>query len=989
MTKLMLIDGNSLANRAFYAVPPLMTQDGFVTNAIYGFCNMLNKALGMEAPDYLAVAFDAGKLVFRHQMYAGYKGSRKGMPEELRAQMPVLREVLDAMGVFWLELPGYEADDLIGTLAARGGAEGMTVRIITGDKDCFQLIDQHTAVLFTRKGISELEWFDEAHLREVYGLAPWQITELKGLMGDSSDDIPGVPGIGEKTAIKLLLDHESVEGVLANAGIYAGKKLGERLREHEELARLSRRLALIDRAVPVTVSFPEMRRQNGDPAAKARLFRRLEFKGLLAEALREMSAGADAGAGAERDAGASAERGADAGAGAERGAGAGVERGADAGAGVERDAGAGADAGPGAGAGLCAGAERGAGAERDADAGAGAKRRLGAGAEPDPSPGTLFPGATASTGAARLADAGALEAYLRPLREKGGRLYLLPGVAGANWRGFTWQALGLALAGQAPVCLLADGPFSPAAALPVLAPYLADDRVTKICLDTKQACLYFNAAGIKLAPPLEDLLLMGYLLNPASPWQALRGLEELEPQYLAKSEKEAAKQGSALWREAWLGALLTAMAELAEQLPRKLAAAQLWELYERAERPLAPLLAGMEIRGVQLAPAVLREIGGHLKTKIEATTAEIYQMAGESFNLNSPKQMGAILFDKMGLPKGKKTKTGYSTDAATLEYLAERFAVAGKILAYRQYAKLQSTYVEGLLAIMDPQSQKIHTSLNQTATVTGRLSSAEPNLQNIPIRMEEGRQIRRAFVASPGCCLLSGDYSQIELRILAHICGDEALREAFRQDQDIHRRTAAEVFGVEPAAVTPQLRRAAKAVNFGLIYGISDFGLAQDLGISRDEAKAYMDRYFQRYPGVREYFDRLLADADAKGYVETLFHRRRYLPELKSGNYHTRAFGQRAAMNAPIQGTAADIMKLAMVDVGELLAREGLAETMVLQVHDELLFDLPREKALALKGEIKAAMERVVDLAVPLRVDLKIGGDWYGMEAVEVIKDDQ
>ncbi len=945
MVKLMLIDGNSLANRAFYAVPPLTNREGFTTNAIYGFLNMLSRVRKEEKPDYLAVAFDAGKIVFRHEMYENYKGSRKATPEELKAQFPVLRDVLTAVGVPWLELEGYEADDLIGTLAAMGSARGMNVSIITGDRDCFQLIDEHVNVLFTRKGISELELFDAAHLHEVYGLEPWQIVELKGLMGDSSDDIPGIPGVGEKTALKLLSEHESVEGVLAAAGDYAGKKLGEKLVEHGELARLSRELAKIDSQVPLDISLEALLPKEGDREEKIRLFRQLEFKGMLAEALKEAETAGQAGPKA-----ASSE-------------------------GLRPDSDGKGQLGM---------------FEESLTADSGAQSIA---AQERPAPRQL-------TSAAELRD------YLTPL-QAGGRLYILPVAKGQGWRAFTWQGLGLMREGQEAVWLeeeragdagevaAADAgadaaaeaaataaAFGPAAALPVLEACLQSEQVTKIFIDAKQAYLYLRAAGSLLRGPYEDLHLMSYLLNPANPWQMLAGLEELEPAQLIRSGKEAAKAGRSLWTLTKAADYLAAMAELAAELKAKLEAGGLWQLYKDVEEPLALILGSMEWQGICLDSEVLRQQGYGLKEKIAATEEEIHQMAGVRFNINSPKQLGEVLFEKMGLSRGKKTKTGYSTDAETLEYLAAEHEIARKILEYRQYAKLQSTYIEGLMAIADPLTGKIHTSLNQTITVTGRLSSTEPNLQNIPIRMEEGRQIRRAFVPSPGCCLLSGDYSQIELRILAHLCGDEALQQAFRQGQDIHRSTAAEVFGVAPEAVTPALRRAAKAVNFGLIYGISDFGLAQDLGIARGEAKAYMERYFSRYPGVKRYFDHLLLEAAEKGYVETMFHRRRYLPELKSANFHTRSFGQRAAMNAPLQGTAADIMKLAMIGVQRLLEQEGLGEVMVLQVHDELLFDIPREKALALKDKIKHIMEEVVSLEVPLQVDMKIGEDWYAMEAL-------
>ena len=984
MVKLVLIDGNSLANRAFYAIPPLTNRDGFSTNAIYGFINMLKKIQKEEQPAYLGVAFDAGRKVFRHDLYEGYKGSRKGMPDELREQMPVLRDVLRAMGVFWLEMEGYEADDLIGTLASRGSREGLQVRIVTGDRDCLQLIDENTMVLYTRRGISELERFDEAHLHETYGLQPWQIVELKGLMGDSSDDIPGIPGVGEKTALKLLADHESVEGVLAAADVYQGKKLGERLTEHRDLARLSRKLAEICKDVPLSVDMDDLKPSTGDREERIRLFRQLEFRGLLADAQKEEgNADTDIGAGV-----AAAESFG------------GVERGASAGSGDASDA---------------TEAEKSAFSNNGAGVAATDQIALfgeiSALADPADIANMEDIAAAQKKGATEvrtLWEASQVAAYLSPLRE-GDRLYIVLAAMDANKRSVTWQGLGLLRDGETPIYLpvqtletetspkgdpnegnsLEDDPAAAGPGgssrrfegiLTVLKPYLESSAIVKTCVDVKKADLYFRTEGLHISAPYEDLHLMSYLLNPAQPWQMLVGLEELEPDKLIRSIKEETKAGRAYWTGERAGALLAAMALLIRDQRARLTVNNLWGLYKEAEEPLALILGEMEWQGICIAPGVLVEQGSLLKEKIATVEKEIYRLAEQSFNINSPKQLGEILFDKLGLPRGKKTKTGYSTDAETLENLQGEHPIVGEILAYRQYAKLQSTYVEGLLSIMDPETNRIHSSLNQTITVTGRLSSTEPNLQNIPIRMEEGRQIRKAFVPSPGCCLLSGDYSQIELRILAHFCGDEALRTAFIQGQDIHRSTAAEVFGVSPDAVTPQQRRAAKAVNFGMIYGISDFGLAQDLGITRGEAKAYMDRYFSRYPGVKVYFDRLLMEAAEKGYVETLFCRRRYLPELKSGNYHTRSFGQRAAMNAPLQGTAADIMKLAMVKVNALLEQEDLRGTMVLQVHDELLFDMPVTRVQDIKDKIKGAMESVAELSVPLLVDMKTGGDWYAME---------
>lgn len=892
MQKLILIDGNSLVNRAFYAVPPLTNQKGFQTNGIFGFLNMLNRVLKEEKPQYLVVAFDAGKTVFRHEMYENYKGSRKETPEPLKLQFPVLKEVLAAMGIPQLEKPGFEADDLIGTLACKGSQAGLEVLIITGDRDSFQLIDANTTVLFTKRGITELERFDEAHLYEVYQLKPSQIIDLKGLMGDASDDIPGIPGIGEKTALKLLAEHKSLEGVLAAHDQYAGKKLGEKLVEFAQQAHLSKSLATIDCQVPLEQDIKDFVPGKGNPAEKIRLYKELEFKSMLEAALKEEAV-------------------------------------------METVSG------------------------------------LEAG---DAAPAAL----AAAVPAKEISDWAALVTYMQGLKEN--YLFILPQGLPLGYGRYQWQMLGLKVPGQPAVYIDFTSLSRMQSCLEVLKPYFEDEKLTKVAVDAKAAYMYLTSAGIAPQGVFHDLVLMGYLLDPAKPYHWLTGLEGLEKLDAVKQAKAAAKQGKEAWDGQVMGGWVEAMASLYKELPGRLQELNMWTLYEQAERPLALILGQMEQQGMQICPEVLEEMGEDLAGKIAKTSDRIFQLAGLTFNLNSPKQMGEVLFDKMGLTKGKKTKTGYSTDADTLEYLAQEHEIARYILDYRQYSKLKSTYIDGLLAIMNPATHKIHTSLNQTIAVTGRLSSTEPNLQNIPVRLEEGRQIRKAFVASPGCLLLSGDYSQIELRILAHLSGDELLQQAFINGQDIHRRTASEVFGIPMEAVSSAQRRAAKAVNFGLIYGISDFGLSQDLGISRAEAKRYMEMYFLRYPKVKAYLDQIPAMAAEQGYVETLMHRRRYLPELASRNFHLRSFGQRAAMNAPIQGTAADIMKLAMVKVQEVLAAHGLSGTMVLQVHDELIFDLPADKIDSIREPIRKAMQEVCVLSVPLLVDMKCGPDWYHME---------
>ena len=791
------------------------------------------------------------------------------------------------MGIPQLEKVGYEADDLIGTYAVQGSQANLEVLIITGDRDSFQLIDANTTVLFTRRGITELERFDEAHLKEIYQITPQQVIDLKGLMGDASDDIPGIPGVGEKTALKLLLEHGSVEGVLAASSQYAGKKLGEKLVEFADLARLSKQLATIDCQVPLDQQVIEFVPDQGDINEKIRLFRDLEFKTLLEAALQEK-----------------------------------VARG---GSNVDEAS-------------------------------------------------TETPGVPARL----LTDWSDLVDYLQDMTED--YFCLLPYGKPLGYGRYQWQIMTIKTPNQPAVYWEFGVSDQDQAFWDILKPYIEDVDLIKVFVDAKIAYLYLTSVGLEPAGVCEDLLLMGYLLDPAKPYHWLVGLENLDFVESAKTSKTATKQGLLMWTPELLNSYLEAMQNLYQVLPQKLTELEMLPLYQMAERPLAPILGLMERQGMLIQPETLVEIGNYLVGKIDQSSAKIFEAAGEVFNLNSPKQLGEILFNKLGLSKGRKTKTGFSTNAETLEYLAQEHEVAREILEYRQYAKLKSTYIDGLLAIMNPLTNRLHSSLNQRITVTGRLSSTEPNLQNIPVRMEEGRQIRKAFIASPGCLLLSGDYSQVELRILAHLSGDLVLQEAFLEGQDIHQRTAAEVFGLSMDQVSSDQRRAAKAVNFGLIYGISDFGLAQDLGISRAEAKDYMDRYFHRYPRVKEFLEQIQVDATEKGYVETVLKRRRYLPELASKNFHTRSFGLRAAMNAPIQGTAADIMKLAMVEVNTVLQRENLAEAMVLQVHDELIFDLPATRIEALQEPIRQAMEQVFQLSVPLKVDLKKGPDWYNMK---------
>ncbi|GAW28711.1 DNA polymerase I [Carboxydocella sp. ULO1] len=842
MKKLLLIDGNSLVHRAYWALPPLTTGSGVPTNAVFGFLNMLLKLLEEEKPDLVAVAFDAGRPQYRLELYPEYKGHRPKTPDDLRPQFPLVKEVLEALRIARCELEGYEGDDIIGTLVERARTEGgIRSLIVTGDKDSLQLIDEQTEVLLCRKGISDLERYNFENLTEKTGLQPAQILDLKGLMGDSSDNIPGVPGVGEKTALKLLQQYGSLENLYQNIGEIAGK-LREKLLQGRELAFMSRDLARIRRDVPLAFSWEELRRRQPDYPRLQEMLTKLEFKTLLKRFGDTTSAE--------------------------------IEVRAEEPAVVP-------------------------GSEAD-------WQRLLAGAR----------------------EAGYLVVGYNPYGSGDARFKIEE-----FWLAAEQGELAFPLTRERVQTLVGLG-------LPVIT---YDVKTLNWGLS--------NALGqVVWLNPAGDLLLARYLLDPG--------------------KKQEPPAGSLL--KAW------------EQAREQLEARDLTHLLTEVEQPLAELLFRMERTGIRVDAGELEQMGQELQAAIQRLTGEIYQLAGEEFNLNSPKQLGEILFNKLGLPVLKKTKTGFSTSAEVLEELALHHPIVEKILEYRQLAKLQSTYIAGLQQLLGADGL-IHTTFNQAVTATGRLSSTEPNLQNIPVRLELGRRIRKAFrPLEPGHKLLSADYSQIELRILAHFSGDPELVAAFRQGEDIHTKTASQVFGVPREAVTREMRRAAKAVNFGIVYGLSDFGLARDLKISRTEARAYIESYFRQYPGVKDYINQTIARAKEQGYVTTLLGRRRYLPDLFSSNRNVRAFGERTAVNTPIQGTAADIMKVAMLKADAALKRTGLKARMLLQVHDELIFDVPAEEVREVARVLREAMDTAVQLTVPLEVEVKAGDNWYDMSQLEV-----
>ena len=855
--KLVLLDGYSLMYRAFHALStPMTAPDGTPTNAVHGFMMMLLRVLDEEAPTAAAVAFDVSKHTFRTDLYAGYKAGRKPMPEELRRQDPVIRDLLERMGLRVVECEGFEADDILGTLSRQCEEMGVEALLVTGDRDSFQLAGDNTTILYTKRGIAETQRVTPAWVRETYGVSPAQLIDVKGLMGDASDNIPGVPGVGEKTALRLIAQYGDLEHVLAGADAGEKGRLRERLLENADLARLSRTLATIRRDVPVSLDLENWRLSGlGGGIARLRELGMNQAQRRLAQMAKE-PAGAPAPA-----APSSASGGSD--------------------SAVETPENARA---------LAARLE----------ALAATAKRVGVYI------GTEF---SAATDAARLR---------MPL---GGDL-IDPGIGET-------EAL--------------------EAARPLL-----------VCKAPKAL---YNVKALGEALPgtggdAFDTMLAAYVLDPQRPSFDLRALCE----------------GAGVpWDEACPAAPLWPLRLWQEE---KLEADELTAVYRDIERPLAGVLYAMEREGFLIDANVLESLGRDFRARAAELEEQIYNLAGETFNIKSPKQLSEVLFDKLGLPRPRKTNRGFATTSAeVLESLSGDYPICALILEYRKYQKLDSTYVGALIKLRDANG-RVHSSFDQTATATGRISSNEPNLQNIPVRTEVGREIRAAFVAKPGCVLVDADYSQIELRVLAHMSGDETMRSAFLEGQDIHSRTAAEVYGVPLAEVTPAMRSAAKAVNFGIVYGISDFTLARNISVTRAEARDFMERYFARYPGVKRFMEEAVRLGRERGYARTLLGRRRYLPELKSGNYNVRAFGERCAMNSPIQGTAADIIKLAMIRVFEALRAQDLRARLILQVHDELIVEAPEDEAGRVRALLQECMEGVMRLSVPLRTDISVGRNW-------------
>jgi DNA polymerase-1 len=859
MKKILLIDGNSLLHRAFHALPPLRTSRGIHTNAVYGFTNMLFKILKEEDPDYVAVAFDKKGPTFRHTEYAAYKATRPGTPEELIGQFDMLKDILKALNIKYLEIDGFEADDVLGTVSRKAEESGIFSLILTGDRDALQLVSPMTSVLLTKKGITELEIFDPEKVVERFGIPPESIPDMKGLMGDASDNIPGVPNVGEKTAAKLIREFGSVENLLENTDRIKGK-IKDIIEHYSQQARTSKYLATIVRDVDLAFDFEEFKRREPDYEKLLKLFRELEFNSLINKIERPQVKSATGGA-------------------------------------VSRHV-------------------------RD-------MASLNAAVEKIHSSKTL----------SLLLDAhkqNSLAATIKGISlATGESIYYVP-----------WELINM----------------NPEAKFK-LAATLKDPGIEKIAHDGKFTKNTLRRMGMDFCCSF-DTMLAAYLLDPSKPRY---DLEDIAFEHLGAELRDAADPGQKT-------AVLKALKEVLEQ---RLEDCGMKQLFYEVEMPLSFVLADMELTGFKVDCEKLKALSEEFGKKLDKLSAEIYGLAGMEFNINSPKQLGEVLFEKLSLPVVKKKKTGYSTDAEVLEKLKPCHPIIEKILEYRFLMKMKSTYAEGLLALADKTTGKIYTSLNQAVTSTGRISSTEPNLQNIPVKTEVGRRIRGVFVADgPGHLLLSGDYSQIELRVLAHISGDESLMESFIKGEDIHTRTASEVFGIPPEEVTPDLRDRAKAVNFGIVYGISDYGLAQSLGISNKEAQDYIEAYFQRYPGVRNYVRETIRNARLTGYVTTILNRRRYIPDINSKNYNLRSFAERVAMNTPIQGSAADIIKVAMVKVYRDLKQNNLKAKILLQVHDELIFDVPEEELEDVKRIVKYDMENAIPLKVPLLVDIKVGHTW-------------
>ena len=875
MNTLVLIDGNSLMYRAYYATAYsgnlMKTSTGIFTNALYGFVNMMNKVMDEYNHTHMLVAFDAGKTTFRHEFLESYKDGRKPMPDEMRSQINLIKKYLDLLGVKRLELPTYEADDIIGTLAKMGEATDFEkIHIITGDKDLLQMVDEKTTVHITRKGVTDIESFNKEEVFAKYELTPSQIVDLKGLMGDPSDNLPGIPGVGEKTAIKLLKQFGTVENLIEHTDELKGK-MKEKVETHTEQALLCKRMATIHKDVPLPLTFDDLVYHGAQTTELMEFFKEMEFNAFLK------------------------------------------------------------------------------------------KMKIEEGKDKEPKAPVRI-----------ISEAKELET----LSYVNSAIHVE--IFEENYHQGT--ILGIAVVNEKESYYV---PFEVAKESQVFMSFLSNEEIKKSVFDVKRSRVALMWQGFDLRGVEFDLLLATYVINPTNVSNEIKKValhyDYDDVSYDEEVYGKGAKRATAPIEKVAEHSIdiATAVMKLKETALEQLKEQEQLSLFKEMEMPLAEVLAMMEYTGMALDLKTLDEMGQNLKGRIEALEAKIYEQAGMSFNINSPKQLGEVLFEKLSLPVIKKTKTGYSTNVDVLEKLMGTHPIIECIMEYRTLTKLYSTYIEGLKKACY-EDGKVHTIFNQALTQTGRLSSIEPNLQNIPIRLEEGRMIRRAFVPSEeGWIILGADYSQIELRILAHISNTESLIEAFRQGEDIHKKTAMDVFKVSEEEMTSDLRRSAKAINFGIIYGMSAFGLSENLNITQKEAKKYIDHYLETSSGIHQYMEDTVKYAKYNGYVSTLFKRRRYIPELTQKNYAIRQFGERTAMNAPIQGTAADIIKKAMIDVYQAMQEKEVKSRLLLQVHDELIFEVPKEELETMIELVTKTMEDVVELQVPLKADYSYGPTWY------------
>ena len=874
---LVIIDGNSIINRAFYALPEMSNKEGLKTNAIYGFTNMLLKIIDTYNPTHISVAFDRKAPTFRHIEFKEYKAGRKKMPDELREQFEPLKDLLDKFNIHRLEIDGYEADDIIGTVSKIAEDNGFKVYIVTGDKDAIQLASNKTTTLITKKGVGKVEEYDYDSVIEKYEMTPTQFIDLKGLMGDKSDNIPGVPGIGEKTGIKLIKEFSSIEGIFDNIDSIKGSTK-KKLEENKELAIMSKKLATIIRDVPVEFNLEELEYGNYNTKDILDVFKYLGFTSLIP--------------------------------------------------------------------------------------------RIGSLDESEDIVNE------ANVEISKLED---IDEFINKVKENN-ELIIKTVTREGNILDKRIKYIFLSVDGKKIYYVEENS-------IHKLEYIFTSNEIKKLGYNLKDDYIALKPYGIKLENIYFDITIAEYLIDSMS--STSYECSAIAMKYLTKKVKtkeellgkgvKAKKYQDLSFEElsSHISQIIDTVKSVMPIMEENLKESNMDGLLYHVEMPLVEVLADMEYEGVKVDKEKLNELGSQFKEIIKKLESEIYEISGEEFNINSPKQLGVILFEKLGLPVIKKTKTGYSTNAEVLDKLKDQSPIIDKIIEYRQIVKLNSTYVEGLLSIINPIDGRIHSSFNQTITTTGRISSTEPNLQNIPVKLEMGRNIRKVFISDKGCKLVDADYSQVELRVLAHMSQDETMIDAFKHNEDIHTKTASQVFNVSMDEVTSKQRSDAKAVNFGIVYGKSDFGLSEDLNIPVKQAKEYIENYFNKYNKIQEFMDNIIDDASSNGYVTTILNRRRYIPEIKSSNFMLRNAGKRAAMNAPIQGSAADIIKIAMINVYKKLEENNLKSKLILQVHDELIVEAVDSEIDIVKKIVKDEMENAVCLDVNLDVDLNIGDSWY------------